>query len=142
MSLVTTLSCDQPGCGSVRKGTPEDVNWTIRYLDWKVEELENGTYYTCPKHLPDVLTNEQRLLAEAGSTLLAEIQALHERGYYVVGFPSDGEGVLMHVRPYDYDVDEGPFVVITQSGASFHAQLLAGDDKGTVLVDEDDEVWG
>lgn len=142
MSLRTTLSCDQPDCGTVCAGTPKDIDFALRYLDWKVEELENGTYYTCPKHEPDVLTNEQRLLAEAGSTLLAEIRNLHERGYYVDGSPSDGEGALLHVRPYDYDPDEGPFVLITQSGASFHARLLAGDDKGTVLVDEDDEVWG
>lgn len=141
MGYRATLSCDQPDCTTSLTAPVEQIEFELRIGKWTVEELENGTFYTCAGHQPDTLSMEIRQLASAGRALLAELRDLDDSGYYVCGFPSDGGGALLHVRPYDYDETEGPFVVISQSGRSFRARLLAGDDEQTVLIDEDSEEW-
>lgn len=140
MGYRATLSCDQPDCGTSLSAPVSHIDFTLHYTGWKVEETEQGTFYTCPNHEPDTVPVALRRLANAGRTVLMELRDLDDQGYYVVGFPADNGGAALHVHPYAED-DEGPFVSITQSGRSFHARLMAGDDNETVVFDEDDKVW-
>ena len=141
MGYRATLSCDQPGCTTSLTAPAEQIEFELRIGKWTVEKLDRIDFYTCPHHEPDTLSMEVRQLASAGRALLAELRDLDDSGYYVCGLPNDGGGALLQVRPYDYDDTEGPFVVISQSGRSFRARLMAGDDEQTVLVDEDSEEW-
>lgn len=138
MSYRATLSCDQPDCTTSLSASTDQIDFTLRLGKWKVEETEQGTFYTCPNHGPDVVPMALRELATAGRALMVELRNLDERGYYVLGFPDGDGGAAMHVLPCEGEDGDRPFVSIAQSGRSFHAQLIA---NGVVVFDEDHGVW-
>jgi len=141
MTYRATLSCDQPDCTTSLSASTDQIDFTLRLGTWKVEDTEQGTFYTCPHHKPDTVPIALRMLATAGRQLLVELRDLDEQGYYVAGFPNDGGGAALHVLPFEEFTDEGtPFVSIVQSGRSFHARLVTGDGA-TVVFDEDAGVW-
>jgi len=140
MTYRATLSCDQPDCTTSLSASTDQIDFTLRLGQWKVEKTEQGTFYTCPHHKPDTVPIALRMLATAGRQLLVELRDLDDQGYYVVGFPNNGEGTALHVLPLDEESDGSPFVSITQYGRSFRARLLAGEGAA-VVFDEDNEVW-
>ena len=142
MTFKATVSCDQPGCeGSYRELT--DRVGLLAPPGWTVEDKETGIYYTCPNHGENEITMEMRGLAAAGQSLLLRLKLLDHGSYYVCGIAKEGDphnpDALLHIHPYDYDEDEGPRVVISQSGRSFRIEVQDAD--GMVLIDEDSDVW-
>ena len=150
MSYRATLSCDQPDCTTSLSASIDQVEFTLRYCDWKIEKTEQGTFYTCPGHDPDVLSAEHRLLAQAGRCLLVELKDLDERGYYAAscsfhgtGEPQEqvhiGDGCVLHLYCLEYEYPDGPYVQIIQQSHSIKARLL--DRNGAVVFDEWADAW-
>lgn len=141
MTFKATMSCDQPGCQIFITADLDYVEFQRRSGGWKSEDTPGGTRYTCPNHGENIPTAEERDLAEASMDLLRALVLLDDRGYYTMCNPATepGGGALLHIHPYEYEEHEGPRAVITQSAHSFRVEIH--DAEGTVLHDEDSEVW-
>lgn len=139
MAFKVTMSCDQPGCQIFITSSLEHVEYERRSGGWKVEELGSRTLYTCPNHGSTAPTLEERNLAEAGTTLALCVQHLNDQGFYVCGLQDQADNSFLHVHSYDYEETEGPRAVISQFGHSVKIEIRDAD--GTVLHDEDSEVW-
>ena len=133
MTRRVELSCDQPDCLVSLKTSEEQVKSALTHGGWKTEELESGTFHTCPNHGENAFSVEVQQLASASLALLYAIKRLDQAGYYPV---QDDDALVV----FSYEKgEEGPRAVISQLGHSFRIHLAAPD--GTVLADEESEVW-